>query len=322
MRATVPAEAQIQVDVRKPVMEASHSKAPTMPVRIVAGNPVDGERIRVYPSPRRFARAHIGTQPCHACQGWSFLPEPFPRRTSPRVARLDRSFRASAVAVEARDLTKRVRDGHLLRTVIDRVSVVVARGELVVLRGPSGSGKTTLLALLGAMLSPTSGEVLVDGEATSRLRDAQRADVRRNKVGFMFQDHQLIDAMSVRENVLLPSFPDGIRADDVRRADALLERFAMRHLASSAASALSGGERQRVALARALVRDPPLVLLDEPTAHLDDERARSVAEILADLAAEGRALVVASHDSRISGVQGVSTVLHLAEGHLVAQAPA
>jgi putative ABC transport system ATP-binding protein len=138
----------------------------------------------------------------------------------------------------------------------------------------------------------------------------------------MFQDHQLIDAMSVRENVLLPSFPNGIRADDVRRADALLERFAMRHLASSAAGALSGGERQRVALARALVRDPPLLLLDEPTAHLDDERARSVAEILAALAAEGRALVVASHDSRISGVQGVSTVLHLAEGRLVAQAPA
>jgi putative ABC transport system ATP-binding protein len=238
------------------------------------------------------------------------------------VARLDRSFRASAVAVEARDLTKRVRDGNLLRTVIDRVSLVVARGQLVVLRGPSGSGKTTLLALLGAMLSPTSGEVLVDGEATSRLRDAQRAEVRRNKVGFMFQDHQLIDAMSVRENVLLPSFPNGIRADDVRRADALLERFAMRHLASSAAGALSGGERQRVALARALVRDPPLLLLDEPTAHLDDERARSVAEILAALAAEGRALVVASHDSRISGVQGVSTVLHLAEGRLVAQAPA
>jgi putative ABC transport system ATP-binding protein len=214
-----------------------------------------------------------------------------------------------------------VRDGHLLRTVIDQVSFVVARGELVVLRGPSGSGKTTLLALLGAMLSPTSGEVFVDGAATSRLRDARRAEVRRNKVGFMFQDNQLIDAMSVRENVLLPSFPEGIGSDDVRRADALLERFAMRHLASSAAGALSGGERQRVALARALVRDPPLLLLDEPTAHLDDERARSVAEILADLAREGRALVVASHDSRISGVQGVSTVLHLAEGRLVAQAP-
>lgn len=302
-------------------MEASHSKAPTMPVRTVADNAADGERIRAYPSPRPTDGAHIGTQPCHACQGRSFLPEPLAPAYVPRVPLLDRSFRASAVAVEVRDLTKRVRDGHLLRTVIDRVSFVVARGELVVLRGPSGSGKTTLLALLGAMLSPTSGEVFVDGEATSRLRDAQRAEVRRNKVGFMFQDNQLIDAMSVRENVLLPSFPDGIRSDDVRRANVLLERFAMRHLARTAAGALSGGERQRVALARALVRDPPLLLLDEPTAHLDDERARSVAEILADLAAAGRALVVASHDSRISGVQGVSTVLHLAEGRLVAQAP-
>jgi putative ABC transport system ATP-binding protein len=228
---------------------------------------------------------------------------------------------ARPFAVEARDLTKWVPDGRDRHTVIDRVSFVVARGELVVVRGPSGSGKTTLLALLGAMLSPTSGEVFVSGEPTSRLRDTQRAEVRRNKVGFVFQDNPLIDAMSVRENVLLPSVPDGILPKDVLRADELLERFSILHLAGSVAKTLSGGERQRVALARALLRDPPLLLLDEPSAHLDDARARSVAAILADLAAEGRALVVASHDARIACASGVSTVLNLVAGHLVAAAP-
>lgn len=224
-----------------------------------------------------------------------------------------------ALAVETRELTKRVRDGRERRTVIDRVSLGVSRGEFVLLRGPSGSGKTTLLALLGAMLSPTSGEVLVDGEPTSRLRDAQRAEVRRNKIGFVFQDNQLIDAMTVRENVLLPSMPDGLRIQDVRRADALLERFAMHDLAHVPAGTLSGGERQRVALARALLRDPPLLLLDEPSAHLDDAHARSIAATLESLAKEGRALIVASHDSRIACAPGVSTELVLAEGRLVPQ---
>lgn len=227
---------------------------------------------------------------------------------------------SQVVAVEARELTKRLRDGRLRRTVIDRVSLVVRRGELLLLRGPSGSGKTTLLALLGAMLSPTSGEVLVDGEPTSRLRDAQRAEVRRNKIGFVFQDNQLIDAMSVRENVLLPSVPDGARPDEVRRSDELLHRFAVGHLAHVPAGALSGGERQRVAFARALLRDPVLLLLDEPSAHLDDAHARSVSDILASLAREGRAVVVASHDPRIAGSPAVPNELLLAEGRLAPQA--
>ncbi len=247
------------------------------------------------------------------------MPERVYRRTSAGVAQTVSLPRA--LAVEARDLTKRVRDGRGYQTIVHGLSFAVARGELVVLRGPSGSGKTTLLALLGAMLSPTSGEVLVDGEPTSRLRDPQRAEVRRNKVGFLFQDNQLVDAMSARENVLLPSVPVGLVSGDIRRADELLDRFSVSHLAGTPAGALSGGERQRVGLARALLRDPPLLLLDEPSAHLDDARARSLVETLAKLAAEGRALVVASHDARLARALGVSTVLDLAEGRLVAQAP-
>jgi putative ABC transport system ATP-binding protein len=196
---------------------------------------------------------------------------------------------------------------------------LVGRGELVALRGPSGSGKTTLLALVGAMLSPTSGEVLLDGESTSRLREAHRAEVRRRKVGFVFQDVQLIGGMTARENVLVPAVPDGAHSA-AARADALLERFGVAALARSPAAALSGGERQRVALARALVCDPPLLLLDEPTAHLDDARVAAIMKDLAALAAEGRALLVATHDARVASHAAVSRVLELAAGRLVAPA--
>ena len=218
-----------------------------------------------------------------------------------------------------RDVVKRVRDGRERRTVLDGVSFEVARGELVVLRGPSGSGKTTLLAIVGAMLAPTSGEVLLDGEATSRLREAHRAEVRRRKVGYVFQDLQLVEEMTAKDNVLLPRVPDGVTEDDEARAEKLLARFGVAELAGTRAKALSGGERQRVALSRALLCDPPLLLLDEPTAHLDDARAREIAELLATLAADRRALLVATHDARIAGHTAVTRVMDLAGGKIVAQ---
>jgi putative ABC transport system ATP-binding protein len=197
---------------------------------------------------------------------------------------------------------------------------LVGRGELVALRGPSGSGKSTLLALVGAMLSPTSGEVLLDGEPTSRLREAHRAEVRRRKVGFVFQDVQLIGGMTARENVLVPCVPEG-KQSAASRADALLERFGIAALAHSPAAALSGGERQRIALARALVCDPPLLLLDEPTAHLDDARVAAIMTDLAALAAEGRALLVATHDLRVASHGSVSRVLELAGGRISRRRP-
>lgn len=223
-------------------------------------------------------------------------------------------------AVEVRDLEKRVRDGRERRTVIHPMSFRIARGEFGVLRGPSGSGKTTLLALIGGMLSPTSGEVLLDGEAITRLREVHRAELRRKKVGFVFQDLQLVDSMSVLENVLLPKVPDGVRQPDVDRANALLARFGVAELARARARQLSGGERQRVAIARGLLNDPPLLLLDEPTAHIDDARALEITNLLATLAAEGRAVLVSTHDPRVAGHGGVSRVLDLAGGHLVTQA--
>jgi putative ABC transport system ATP-binding protein len=223
------------------------------------------------------------------------------------------------VAVCARDVVKRVRDGRERRTVLDGISFEVGRGELVVLRGPSGSGKTTLLAIVGGMLAPTSGEVFLDGEPTSRLREAHRAEVRRKKVGYVFQDLQLVEEMTARDNVLLPRVPDGVRVEDEARADELFARFGVAELRATPARGLSGGERQRVALARALLCDPPLLLLDEPTAHLDDVRATEIVALLGELAADRRALLVATHDARVASSEAVTRVLDLAGGKITAQ---
>jgi putative ABC transport system ATP-binding protein len=229
----------------------------------------------------------------------------------------------SQSAASVRDVSKRIRDGGERRTILEGVSLELARGELVVLSGPSGSGKTTLLAIVGAMLSPTSGEVFLDGEPTSRLRETHRARTRRHKVGFLFQDLQLVDAMNALENVLLPKVPDGVTAADEARAAALLDRFGVGKTGRSRARSLSGGERQRVALARALLLDPPLLLLDEPTAHLDDAHARAIAGELASLASDPRnprAILVATHDARVTGHVAVTRILDLAEGRLVTHA--
>jgi putative ABC transport system ATP-binding protein len=139
----------------------------------------------------------------------------------------------------------------------------------------------------------------------------------------MFQDLQLVDGMTARENVLLPKIPDGVTASDEARADALLERFGVTGVAHARARSLSGGERQRVALARALLLKPTLLLLDEPTAHLDDVHARAIAGELASLAgdpADPRAVIVATHDARVAAHAAVTRVLDLAEGRLVTHA--
>jgi putative ABC transport system ATP-binding protein len=219
----------------------------------------------------------------------------------------------------ARGVGKRVRDGRERREVLRAVSLGVRAGEVAVVTGPSGSGKTTLLGVLGGMLLPTEGEVLIEGEPVSRLRDAHRAEVRRRKVGYLFQDFALIGGMSVLENVMLPLLPDGLggRAGE-RLALAALERLGLGDRAASKVDGLSGGERQRAALARALVRDPKVVLLDEPTAHLDDGRARALLDDLAAVAGRGAALVVASHDGRVTGDARVTQRLALEGGALVA----
>ena len=220
--------------------------------------------------------------------------------------------------LELRDVTKKVWDGRARRAVVEAASLEIDAGEWVVLRGPSGSGKTTLLSLIGAMSRPTSGEVLFAGEPTSRLRDAHRAELRRSTVGFVFQDLQLIEDLSAEDNVLLPFVPVGVKAAHRARATVLLERFGVAALAHTRAKQLSGGERQRVAIARALLGEPKLLLLDEPTAHLDDARATQLLGDIAQIAKDGCAVVTATHDARVTAAPGVSRIIKVEDGRLSA----
>lgn len=220
--------------------------------------------------------------------------------------------------LELRDVTKKVWDGRARRAIVDNASLEIDAGEWVVLRGPSGSGKTTLLALIGAMSRPTSGEVFFAGEPTSRLRDAHRAELRRTTVGFVFQDLQLIEDLSAEDNVLLPFVPVGVKASHRTRATTLLERFGVAALAHTKAKQLSGGERQRVAIARALLGSPKLLLLDEPTAHLDDARAAQLLDAISQIAKDGCAVVTATHDARVTAAPGVSRIIEVEDGHVSA----
>lgn len=224
-------------------------------------------------------------------------------------------------AIETREVTKRYLDGDRRSTAVDAVSLGIARQELIALRGPSGSGKTTLLGLLGGMIAPSSGDVVIFGESIVHLRDRHRTELRRAKIGFVFQELALVPDMTLLENVLLPLVPTGgASAADETRAGALLERFGLSPRVRSRASRLSGGERQRGAIVRALVRDPPILLLDEPTAHLDAANASEVVGLLASLRDEGRAIVCATHDPRLADDARVDRAIAMVDGRIVAPA--
>jgi putative ABC transport system ATP-binding protein len=221
------------------------------------------------------------------------------------------------VALAAREVSKRISDGRTRREILKSIDLEIRCGEVVVIRGSSGSGKTTLLAVLGGMLLPTSGEVWIDGVAISRLRDHHRADLRRKKIGYLFQDFALLEKGTVLENVLLPLVPNGgAGTKGEERARQALDRLGMGGLISVRAEALSGGERQRVALARALIHDPTVILLDEPTAHLDSERAKTIVADLRRLADNGSALLIASHDPRVCDAPGITRIVELKDGRL------
>jgi putative ABC transport system ATP-binding protein len=242
------------------------------------------------------------------------MPETVTTQRTPDVDRTQRAPR-----IETIEVTKRYFDGETRRVVIDRVSVVFRARELVALRGPSGSGKTTLLGLLGGMIAPTAGDVRIDGESIVHLRDAHRTEFRRRRIGFVFQELALVPDMTLLENVLLPLVPTGgPTKKDRERIGELLARFGLAERANVRAARLSGGERQRGAIVRALVRDPPILLLDEPTAHLDATRARELVELLGYLRDEGKTIVCATHDGRLADDPRIDRVVTLADGRLVA----
>ncbi len=193
-------------------------------------------------------------------------------------------------------------EGGRLHTVLDGVDAVIEAGESVAIRGPSGSGKTTLLNLIAGIDRPSRGEITIAGSAFSRLDEKQRTLLRRQRIGFVFQFFNLIPTLTVIENVRLPAELDGAGGEDLAaRARELLARVGLQGRADSFPDRLSGGEQQRVGIARALVRDPEILLADEPTGNLDDASGSHVLELLEELVGGSRrTLVIVTHSERVA----------------------
>jgi len=221
------------------------------------------------------------------------------------------------IALEVRDLVKTFSlDGTTINAV-DHVSFQVKSGEFVALVGPSGSGKTTMLSILAALLSPTTGQVLIDGQDLAQMNEKSRVRLRREKIGFTFQSNNLIPFLTAQENVefMLRLNAKADKAGRLR-SEELLARLGLGDRLHNLPAQLSGGQQQRVAIARALIHNPAVVLADEPTASLDTERAFQVVETFAHLIHENnRAGIMVTHDLRMC--QYVDRVLQMQDGNLV-----
>lgn len=200
---------------------------------------------------------------------------------------------------------------------VDDVSIRVAAGEFIALVGPSGSGKTTMLSMLAALLKPTTGNILLDGQDLAGVGDAERVAMRREKIGFTFQANNLVPYLSAVENVeLMLRLNNKLDKAGKIRARELLARLGLAERLHNLPGQMSGGQQQRVAIARALIHNPSLVLADEPTASLDTERAYQVVETFAGLIHEQkRAGIMVTHDLRMC--EFVDRVLQMQDGKLV-----
>jgi len=212
-------------------------------------------------------------------------------------------------------LTKNYLMGRVTVEALKEVDVSIGRGEDVAILGPSGSGKSTLMHLLGCLDTPTSGRYLLDGEPVENLKRNDLARVRNDRIGFVFQNFNLLGHASALGNVELPLIYKGstrrVRRD---RAAALLERVGLGDRMTHRPNELSGGQRQRVALARALAGDPDIILADEPTGNLDTASGEEVVQLFAELVAEGKTIIVVTHDLEIA--ERARRVIRLRDGRI------
>jgi putative ABC transport system ATP-binding protein len=220
---------------------------------------------------------------------------------------------ASDALVQVSGVTKRYNGG---RPALDQVSVAVAAGEAVAVMGPSGSGKSTLLNLIAGLDKPTSGTVTVAGQRVDRLTETGAARFRRRQVGMIFQFFNLLDDLTVADNVLLPAQLAGTARRDARaRCAELLTRLGIAQYANTYPGRLSGGERQRVAIARALVNEPAVLLADEPTGAVDTATGQAIGQLLLDLNATGQTLVLVTHSPELAA-RYANRVIRLTDGRV------
>lgn len=228
---------------------------------------------------------------------------------------------ASDPVVELIDVTRALPLGDTLVPILKGISMRIYRGEWVAVTGPSGSGKSTLLGIVAGLDTPSSGQVLLDGEDVSRMREAALARVRNAKVGIVFQSFNLIPTLTAQENVEAPLYVRPDRREARRRAEAMLERVGLADRRHHRPHQLSGGQQQRVAIARALVTAPSLLVADEPTGNLDTRTGAQVLDLFGRLRADlGLTLVVVTHDAHVAA--RADRVVHLVDGCLESPADA
>ncbi len=218
------------------------------------------------------------------------------------------------LSLELRGISKSYQRGSQAVAALEHVSLAVHAGEFVAISGSSGCGKTTLLLIAGGLLSPTNGQVLVNGQHPYELAPEPRAIFRARNVGFIFQQFHLVPYLTVLENVMAPAVATGLQAAR-GRANELIERCGLGHRRTHLPAELSTGERQRTAIARALLNRPKLLLADEPTGNLDQDNAATVLQHLSDFAAEGGAVLLVSHDPQVS--RKVQRMVRMESGRLL-----
>jgi putative ABC transport system ATP-binding protein len=234
--------------------------------------------------------------------------------------------------IELTGVTKTFNSGrHNQFTAVDDVSLTIHPRHLTVLKGPSGSGKTTLMALIGCMARPSSGRIRLQGISTSFFRESADeatlditslperflTEIRRTAFGFIFQQFNLVKGITALENIMLPAYPTGESQPSFRRrALELMELLSVSRHADAPVEWLSGGELQRVAIARALINNPAIIIADEPTAHLDSKLSQEFMEIIGTLKADGKTILIASHDPLVYDSALADTVVGMRDGRI------
>lgn len=217
--------------------------------------------------------------------------------------------------IEVKNLKKIFRSGEETVSAINGVSFDIGLGEFIAIAGPSGSGKSTLLSVLGCLMQPTTGTVLVDDIDLNLLTNEQQADFRREYIGFVFQSFHLVPYLNVLENVLLPlAVTDFSHSEKTNMANEMLQKVGLANKARRLPHELSGGEQERVAIARAIVNQPPVILADEPTGNLDTATGNEVMKLFEQLNREGNTILMVTHNPE--NLKYTHRALHITDGKL------